>query len=63
MSICRGVTLPGADIGLTYFFQPVWEKMLEAEVWVYAAAQVKYREIIQVVPWVLMTANQTQLLS
>ena len=39
--------MPGAEIGLTYFFQPVWEKMLEAEVWVYAAAQVDSLKIVR----------------
>ena len=36
----RGLTLPGAMEGLRFFLEPKWEKMLEAKVWVYAAAQV-----------------------
>lgn len=35
----RAVTLPGATIGLQYFFGPRWELLLDAEVWVSAAAQ------------------------
>lgn len=35
----RALTLDGAEIGLKYFFQPKWELLLEAEVWVNAAAQ------------------------
>merc|ERR1719232_1537315 len=36
----RGLTLDGAMDGLSYFFTPKWDEMLEPKVWVYAAAQV-----------------------
>merc|ERR1719422_1421329 len=36
----RALTLPGASDGLSYFFTPKWDEMLEPKVWVYAAAQV-----------------------
>ncbi|KAG7174340.1 Sodium- and chloride-dependent GABA transporter ine-like [Homarus americanus] len=35
----RALTLPGANIGLRYFFNPRWELLGNAEVWVNAAAQ------------------------
>ncbi|CAL4086152.1 unnamed protein product, partial [Meganyctiphanes norvegica] len=35
----RALTLPGAYLGLQYFFKPKWELLLKAEVWVNAAAQ------------------------
>ncbi|CAG7725372.1 unnamed protein product [Allacma fusca] len=33
------LTLPGADNGLRFFFKPRWESLLDAKVWVNAAAQ------------------------
>ena len=38
--MARGCSLPGAADGLTFLFYPKWDMMLEAQVWVYAAAQV-----------------------
>eukprot|EP00095_Tigriopus_kingsejongensis_P003138 maker-scaffold438_size171652-snap-gene-0.42 protein:Tk03138 transcript:maker-scaffold438_size171652-snap-gene-0.42-mRNA-1 annotation:"hypothetical protein DAPPUDRAFT_203278" len=38
--LVRGLTLPGAWDGIRFFLEPQWEKMMEAKVWVYAAAQV-----------------------
>lgn len=38
--LIRALRLPGAMDGLRFFLEPQWEKMLEARVWVYAAAQV-----------------------
>nr|XP_053645152.1 uncharacterized protein LOC128697469 isoform X2 [Cherax quadricarinatus] len=35
----RALTLPGANKGLQYFFEPRWELLLQAQVWVNAAAQ------------------------
>ncbi|XP_037786875.1 sodium- and chloride-dependent GABA transporter ine-like [Penaeus monodon] len=35
----RALTLPGANNGLQYFFKPQWELLLDAQVWVSAAAQ------------------------
>lgn len=35
----RALTLEGSDLGLKYFFEPKWELLLTAKVWVYAAAQ------------------------
>ncbi|KZS13918.1 Transporter [Daphnia magna] len=37
--IVRALTLPGSELGLVYFFSPKWETLLEAKVWVNAAAQ------------------------
>ena len=37
----RGATLPGAEEGLRYFFTPNWQKVLEPQVWVNAASQVR----------------------
>lgn len=36
----RAVTLPGAWYGISVLFTPQWEKMLNAEVWFDAVAQV-----------------------
>ena len=36
----RGVTLPGASIGLKHLFQPDWSKLYSAEVWLEAATQI-----------------------
>ncbi|XP_042891761.1 sodium- and chloride-dependent GABA transporter ine-like [Penaeus japonicus] len=35
----RALTLPGASDGLQYFFRPRWELLMDAQVWVNAAAQ------------------------
>ena len=40
--MARGCTLPGAMEGLKFLFYPKWEMMLDAKVWVYAAAQVLF---------------------
>lgn len=37
----RGVTLPGADQGLLFFFRPDWSRILDPKVWVNAASQVQ----------------------
>ena len=37
----RGCTLPGAGAGLKFFFSPDWNKVLEPQVWVNAASQVR----------------------
>ena len=37
--LVRGVTLPGAVIGLKKFFIPEWEKLADPNVGVYAAIQ------------------------
>jgi len=36
----RGLTLPGADKGLLFFFRPDWSRILEPNIWVNAASQV-----------------------
>ena len=36
----RGLTLPGADKGLLFFFQPDWSRIMEPRIWVNAASQV-----------------------
>jgi len=36
----RGVTLPGAAEGLTYYLQPSWSALLDAQVWIAAYGQV-----------------------
>lgn len=40
--LVRGVTLPGASMGLQFYFIPDWSKMLRFEVWQKAAQQVFY---------------------
>ncbi|XP_065582143.1 sodium- and chloride-dependent GABA transporter ine-like [Artemia franciscana] len=35
----RALSLEGSEMGLKFFFQPKWEQLLEAKVWVNAAAQ------------------------
>lgn len=37
--LIRGCSLEGASIGLRFFFIPQWEKLLDPNVWVYAAIQ------------------------
>ncbi|CAG5123513.1 unnamed protein product, partial [Candidula unifasciata] len=37
--LVRGVTLPGSLDGIYFFIKPQWSLLLEAKVWVYAAAQ------------------------
>ncbi|KAK7087247.1 hypothetical protein V1264_021322 [Littorina saxatilis] len=37
--LVRGLTLPGSMDGIKYFIQPKWELLLDARVWVNAAAQ------------------------
>ncbi|XP_076435052.1 sodium- and chloride-dependent GABA transporter ine-like [Babylonia areolata] len=37
--LVRGVTLPGSEQGISYFINPDWSLLLNAKVWVYAAAQ------------------------
>lgn len=37
--LVRGCTLDGAEIGLKFFFVPKWEKLLDPNVWVFAAIQ------------------------
>ncbi|KAL4224062.1 hypothetical protein ACF0H5_017519 [Mactra antiquata] len=38
--LIRGATLPGAEVGIRYFFTPVWDKLFEVGVWIDAAAQI-----------------------
>ncbi len=40
--VIRGVTLPGAAIGLTYYLNPVFSKLLDPSVWAAAYGQVFY---------------------
>ncbi|KAH9518671.1 hypothetical protein Btru_005954 [Bulinus truncatus] len=37
--LVRGVTLPGSEEGINFFIKPRWELLLDAKVWVNAAAQ------------------------
>ncbi len=37
--LIRGCTLDGAEIGLRFFFIPKWKKLLDPNVWVFAAIQ------------------------
>ncbi|MDG6220290.1 MAG: sodium-dependent transporter [Candidatus Thermoplasmatota archaeon] len=36
----RGLTLPGADVGLEYYLSPQWEKLADPGIWLAAYAQV-----------------------
>ena len=38
--IIRGVTLPGAGVGISYYLTPVWTKLLNADIWLAAISQV-----------------------
>jgi len=38
--IIRGVTLPGASAGISYYLTPVWSKLLNADIWLAAISQV-----------------------
>lgn len=38
--VIRGVTLPGAGVGLKYYLTPVWSKLLSADIWLAAISQV-----------------------
>ncbi|UJR35040.1 hypothetical protein I4U23_027816 [Adineta vaga] len=40
--IIRGVTLPGARAGLTFYLKPNWQKIREFDVWIAAASQVTF---------------------
>ncbi|CAF4053272.1 unnamed protein product [Adineta steineri] len=40
--IVRGVTLPGARAGLTFYLKPNWQKIRELDVWIAAASQVTF---------------------
>ncbi|KAI8782629.1 sodium- and chloride-dependent GABA transporter ine [Biomphalaria glabrata] len=37
--LVRGLTLPGSEEGINFFIKPRWELLLDAKVWVNAAAQ------------------------
>ena len=37
--LVRGVTLPGASLGIKYFLVPKWEDLAKPSVWAYAAIQ------------------------
>ncbi|CAL1533761.1 unnamed protein product [Lymnaea stagnalis] len=37
--LVRGLTLPGSEEGINFFIKPRWELLLDAKVWVLAAAQ------------------------
>lgn len=38
--LVNGLTLDGAMLGIRFFLEPNWDKMMESKVWVFAAAQV-----------------------
>lgn len=38
----RGVTLPGARLGLQYYLTPSWSKLASPTVWIAAASQIFY---------------------
>ena len=38
--IIRGITLPGAGAGISYYLTPVWSKLLSADIWLAAISQV-----------------------
>lgn len=40
--VIRGVTLPGAMIGITYYLKPVFSKLLDPSVWASAYGQIFY---------------------
>jgi SNF family Na+-dependent transporter len=40
--IIKGVTLPGASLGLRFYLTPVWENLLKADIWLAAISQVFY---------------------
>ncbi len=38
--IIRGLTLPGADAGISFYLSPQWEMLLSADIWLAAVSQV-----------------------
>jgi len=40
--IIRGVTLPGAGAGLSYYLTPVWQNLMQGKIWLAALTQVFY---------------------
>lgn len=38
--IIRGLTLPGAGVGLEFYLTPIWSKLLSAKIWLAAISQV-----------------------
>ncbi|CAO1338633.1 unnamed protein product [Diamesa serratosioi] len=36
----RGISLPGADVGIRYYLTPEWEKLKNTKVWIDAASQI-----------------------
>lgn len=38
--IIRGLTLPGAGAGISYYLTPVWSRLLSADIWLAAISQV-----------------------
>lgn len=40
--LVRGITLPGAMIGVRYYLTPEWDRLLDYQVWMEACAQIFY---------------------
>ena len=43
--LIKGVTLPGAGMGITFYLTPKWHLLAEPRVWLEAATQVTLRTI------------------
>jgi SNF family Na+-dependent transporter len=40
--LVRGLTLPGAEVGLRFYLEPKFDKLLDIQVWIAAASQIFY---------------------